>query len=106
MQFLCLLRPTRLEMVTEGPTEDEAAVIGAHFEYLQGLVAQRVMLVVGRTQNNDEKTLGLAIFEAENEPAAQEIVRSDPAVAQGMMSAEVFPYRIALWCDAGPAQDA
>jgi uncharacterized protein len=95
-EFLYVLRPTRLEMVTEGPTEREAASVAAHFAYLQDLTGQGVMRLVGRTQNNDERTIGIAVFRAADEAEARAIMQGDPAVRDGVMSAELFPFRIAL----------
>jgi uncharacterized protein YciI len=39
------------------------------------------MILVGRTQNNDDATIGIAIFEAQDETAARKIMENDPAVA-------------------------
>ena len=70
-QFLYLLKPARLGMVTEGPTQEEAETVSRHFAYLSDLTDKGVMILVGRTQNNDEATIGIAIFEAEDETAAR-----------------------------------
>lgn len=94
--FLYVLRPTRIEMVTEGPTEHEAASVAAHFAYLQELTGQGVMRLVGRTENNDERTIGIAVFQAADVDEAHAIMQADPAVRDGVMSAELFPFRIAL----------
>lgn len=51
---------------------------------------------MGRTQNNDESTIGIAIFEAVDESAARTLMQNDPAVAEGVMTAELFPYQVAL----------
>lgn len=96
MQFLYLLKPTRIEMVTVGPTPEEQAIVGEHFAHLTSLTEQGVMLFVGRTQDNSPRTFGIAVFQAESEEQAQAIMKSDPAVRQGVMHAELFPFRIAL----------
>lgn len=101
-QFLYRIQPTRLGMLTEGQTERESAIIGAHFSYLEGLVDQSVVLMAGRTLNADESTFGIAIFEAESMQAAEAIMHADPAVREGVMRAELFPYRVALWSAQGP----
>ncbi len=90
-------------MVTQEPTEREAAIIDAHFEYLQNLVTQGVVFTAGRTQNAGEQTFGIVILAAESEAKAVELMRNDPAVSSGVMRAELFPYRTALWSSAGPA---
>lgn len=101
-QFLYQVRPTRLAMLTEGPTEQESAILGRHFAYLEQLLAQGVLLMAGRTLTEDARTFGIAILEAESEAAALRWMQDDPAVAEGVMWAELFPYRVALWADAGP----
>jgi len=83
-------------MLTAGPTPEEDAIVGAHFEYLKELAEKGTVLLVGRTQNNDGSTFGLCIFEAGSEEEARGIMNQDPAVARGVMSAQLFPYRIAI----------
>jgi len=95
-QFLYYLRPTRLGMLTEGPTPQEAETVSRHFSYLKDLTEKGVMILMGRTQNNDENTFGIAIFEAEDESAARRIMENDPAVAGGVMHATLYPYKVAL----------
>jgi uncharacterized protein len=95
-EYLYRTTPTRLGMVTEGPTEREREIVGQHFAYLSDLTDKGVMVLVGRTQNNDERTFGIAIFRAESDDAAQRIMENDPAVKNGVMHGELFPYRIAL----------
>src|SRR5262249_29471981 len=95
-QFIYVVRPTRLQMLTEGPTPEEGAVGKRHLEYLEGLAKRGVVLMAGRTQTADDKTFGLVVFRAESEDAARRIADADPAVAHGVMRAEVYPYRIAV----------
>ena len=101
-QFLYLIKPVRTGMLTQGPTEHEAAVVSEHFSHLERLVRDGIVLMAGRTLNADERTFGIVVFLAESEARAQELVTSDPAVKQGVMQAELFPYRIALWSKIGP----
>jgi uncharacterized protein YciI len=95
-QWLYHLVPARMGMVTEGPTPEEAETVSRHFAYLTQLTEQGIMVIVGRTQNNDEHTFGIAIFEAEDESAARQIMMNDPAVQGGVMRATLYPYKIAL----------
>lgn len=104
-QFLYRIQPTRLEMLTEGPTDREAAIIGDHFKYLQQLVTEGVVLMAGRTLNADERTFGIVVLRAASEAQASEIVSGDPAVKHGVMLAELFPYRVALWSNKSPIDD-
>ena len=68
-------------MVTE-PTDDEVAVIAAHFQYLVDLKERGDLILAGRTQEADG-TFGITIFEAADEDAARAIMEGDPAVAAG-----------------------
>jgi len=95
-QFVYVLRATRLGMLTEGPTPEERVVVKGHLEYLEGLAQAGVVLLAGRTQTADEKTFGLVVFQSESDDAARRIADGDPAVARGVMRAEVYPYRIAV----------
>ena len=100
--FLYRIQPTRPEMLTEGLTEHESALVSEHFAYLQGLVARGTVLMAGRTQDTGTRTFGVVVFVAESESAAAEVVANDPAVKHGVMRAELFPFRVALWSPSGP----
>jgi len=95
MQFLYKITPARLGMVTKGPNDQEAAILLQHFNYLKVLTDQGTVLLFGRTQNSDEKTFGLAIFRAESEDEARAIMNNDPAVNEGVMRVELYPYKLA-----------
>ena len=98
-EFIYILRPTRPEMLSKGPTSHESEVVGRHFQYLKGLCDDGIVLTAGRTLTDDERTLGLVIFRAANQEAADSLVAADPAVLEGVMSAEVIPFRVALLSD-------
>ncbi len=95
-QWIYFLKPARLEMVTEAPTPEETQAVSRHFAYLKDLTEKGVAILMGRTQNNDENTLGIVIFKAENESAARMIMENDPAVGAGVMRAVLYPYQITL----------
>jgi uncharacterized protein YciI len=95
-QWIYMLKPTRLEMLTEGSTPEEEEIVSRHFAYLSELTEKGIMILMGRTQNNDESTFGIAIFEAENESAARAIMENDPAVKNDVMTATLYPYKVAL----------
>lgn len=94
-QFIYFLRPKRLEMLTKGPTAEEARVQMEHGNYLEGLAAQGVVMLAGRTTNNDETTVGVVIVHAADQAAAQGIMERDPFVKSGLMSATLFPFGVA-----------
>ena len=96
-QYLYRIRPTRVEMLTDGPTDAEARIVGEHFEYLKALAEAGRLLIAGRTLTADDSTFGIAVFTAASPLAADAVLADDPAVIQGVMRGEVFPFRVALW---------
>lgn len=101
-QFIYRIQPVRIAILTEGPTEQEAAVVSEHFKYLAKLVEVGVVLVAGRTLTKDERTFGIVIFVAPSESEARKLMNDDPAVKQGVMVAELFPFGVLLWSSKGP----
>jgi len=70
--------------------------INEHFAYLKSLNEQGALILAGRTQTSDDKSFGIVIFKTTSEDAARKVMENDPAVKQGVMNAELFPYRVAL----------
>ena len=95
-EFLYKLQLVRGDMLRSGPTDSEQAVVAEHFAYLQDLNAQGVIILVGRTLNTDENTMGLTIFRAESEDTARQMMNGDPAVKKGVMTATLYPFRVIL----------
>ncbi len=94
-QFLYRIQPARPGFLA-APTADETAHVGEHFRYLQDLTRRAVVLLAGRTLNEDPSTFGIVLLEASSKAHAADIMRQDPAVRAGVFSAELFPYHIAL----------
>lgn len=84
-------------MLTEGPTEAEAAAVSSHFAYFSGLVDEGRMLLAGRTTGEAEKTIGIAILSANSLEEAERIASQDPAILANVMVAEVQPFSLALF---------
>jgi len=95
MNFVEIIRPKSLEMVTRGPTDEETSIMKEHADYWKSLTEQGVVLVFGPTLNRDSSTFGMGIFRAESEDTARSIMNDDPAVKRGIMRAELFPCKIA-----------
>lgn len=96
-EYIYVLRVTRPAMLKESPTDEEASVVGRHFHYLKELTEQHIVLMVGRTQTEDERTRGYVVLQAPDDKAARDLMEGDPAVEEGVMSAELFPFKVALW---------
>jgi uncharacterized protein YciI len=75
-------------------TEEELAVWGTHFERLQRLMAEGVMILVGPTLGRINT--GIAVFEAPDEESARRIMDDDPAIASGIATGELRPFYVSL----------
>lgn len=95
-QYIYKLQLTRSDLLTDGPTEQEAAIFEEHVSYLEALAEQSKVLLAGRTQTDEPSGFGIIILNTDTEGEAMNIVRNDPAVKHGVMQAEFFPYRIAV----------
>ncbi len=95
-EFLYKLQLVRGDLLRTGPTSSEQAVVAEHFAYLQSLNARGAIIFVGRTLNTDETTMGLAVFRAESEDAARQIMNDDPAVKKGVMTATLYPFKVLM----------
>ncbi len=92
--FVYRLRPARPEILSVGPTPEEAAVISEHFNYLKRLFEQGIVLHMGRTLTTDAGAWGVVVLKAGSEDAARTLMEHDPGVRHGIHRAELFPYRI------------
>jgi uncharacterized protein YciI len=75
-------------------TEAEQAVWGEHFERLQRLLAEGVLILAGPTLGS--VNTGVAVLEAPDEAAARQLMEEDPAIASGIATGELRPFRVSL----------
>ncbi len=75
-------------------TDEEKRVWDVHFERLERLLAEGVMVLVGPTLG--VVNTGIAIFEAPDEAAARRIMDEDPVITRGYARGELRPFRISL----------
>lgn len=75
-------------------SDQEKEVWRIHFERLQALAREGVMILVGPTLGH--VNTGIAIFEAPDEAAARKIMDGDPTIAGGYARGELRPFRISL----------
>ena len=76
-------------------TAADRAAGDRHLAHIMAAAAAGKLVLAGRTQEPLDQTFGIAIFEAPDGEAARAFMQSDPAVAEGIMTAELHPYRIA-----------
>ncbi|MFT5195302.1 MAG: hypothetical protein ACI85U_002322 [Candidatus Promineifilaceae bacterium] len=86
--YLYKIEPTRPEMLTDGGTQEENAVMGEHFEYLKQKTEDGAIFLAGPSFRTDGSGMGITIFEATNDATAEAFMNSDPAVQNGVMQAE------------------
>ena len=75
-------------------TDDERAVWATHFERLQRLLAEGVLVLAGPTLGS--VNTGVAVIEADDETDARRLMEEDPAIASGIARGELRPFRVAL----------
>jgi len=95
-QFIYILKliPTLLNV--ENWTDRDEEIVDRHFVKLQELLRDGKLVLAGKTSGLDEKTFGIVILEVESEEEAMNIMINDPTVAEGIMTAELYPYEVAL----------
>jgi uncharacterized protein YciI len=92
-EWIYFIHPPREDFAAT-MTQDEMAVWGVHFERLQRLMAEGVIILVGPTLGT--KNTGIAIFEAPDEDAARKLMEEDPAIASGIATGELRPFNVSL----------
>jgi len=92
MQFIYFIRPHK-ENFAETMTEEEGNIMGTHFLYLKELLKSGKLILAGPETTGK---FGIAIIETESENEARDIMMNDPAVKSGIVSPELFPYRVSL----------
>jgi len=90
--FIYVLKPQRLSLVDDASAEEEER-LGEHFEYLQRALEEGMLILAGPCLDGE---FGVVVFRAPTEQAAVEFMEGDPAVKQGLMTAELFPFRVSL----------
>lgn len=77
-------------------TDRENAIVGRHFARLKSATDAGSVIFAGRTNEPLDATFGLVVFEAADAAAAKAFMDADPAVAEGVMTATLHPYVLAL----------
>jgi uncharacterized protein YciI len=92
-EWIYFLHPPRANFAAT-MTEAEKAAWASHFARLEQLLADGVLVLAGPTLG--ETNTGVAIFEAEDEAAAERIMAEDPAITGGFATGELRPFKISL----------
>lgn len=92
-----LIRPIRPDFLATGLDDREKAVMGRHFGYLQKLHGEGKVLFAGRVAEHGPHVFGICVLAAADEAEARALMMADPAIAEGLMSHELVPFRAAFW---------
>lgn len=97
-EFIYVLKLTEKYQDEKNWTEETGKILGEHFNYLKDFYEKGISKMIGRTdlETSNPNMMGLNIFIAESLEAAQEMANNDPAVKNGIMRAEVLPFKIVL----------
>ncbi|MCA1056574.1 YciI family protein [Rossellomorea aquimaris] len=96
MEFIYMLKLIPRLYHEENWTREDETIVADHFSRLKDFKEQGVVILAGRTLNEEENAFGIVVFEVESEAHAEEFMKGDPCVREGIMTAELFPYRVAL----------
>ena len=77
-------------------TKEDNAVLEQHLARFQEATKSGQLVLAGRTQEQGDKTFGIAIFTASDEAAARAFMEADPTVSAGLMTAELHPFAVAF----------
>lgn len=92
-EWIYFIHPPR-EDFAESMTDEEQRVWGEHFERLQRLLADGVLVLAGPTLGR--VNTGIAILNAPDEPTARRLMEEDPVIAGGYARGELRPFRVSL----------
>ncbi len=92
-EWIYFLHPPR-ENFAATITDEERAVWEVHFTRLQQLLADGALILAGPTLGRINT--GVAVFEAPDEAAAQQVMQHDPVIAGGFARGELRPFRVSL----------
>lgn len=96
ISLICIFAIVQLLHADSAWTKEDNAVLDRHFVRFQQAAKSGQLILAGRTSEPGDKTFGIAIFEAPDEDAARKFMQEDPAVAGGLMTAELHPFAVAL----------
>lgn len=74
-------------------TDEESEIVSKHFMYLKDLLEKGILVLAGPETSGK---FGISIYEADSLEHAKELIANDPVVKNGVMTVEVYPYRISL----------
>ena len=78
-------------------TKEDGEIVGRHFRRLKQLHKEGKVILAGRTLNeSDPSQFGVVVLEANSEAEARKLMEEDDAVKEKIMTAQLFPFSVAL----------
>lgn len=77
-------------------TQADEDIAARHFEKLKADHENGLVIMAGRTERTDMTGFGIVVFKAVDSESAQNYMLDDPAVKEGIMTAEVQRYHLAI----------
>ncbi len=96
--FIYHLKLTPKYNIPENWTDETFKVIEEHAKFIDALGRMGILVFAGRTklEPGDENLFGLAVIQAPSLEKAKEIMAGDPAVAQHIQTASIFPFSMGI----------
>jgi uncharacterized protein YciI len=95
-QYVYMLRLLPAYQTEKAWGDKEKMVVGQHYQRLLKAATDGQVILGGRTTEALDKTFGLVVFEAASDEAAKAFMEADPAVKEGLMTATLHPYAVAM----------
>lgn len=90
--FSVKLTPSRTDFVST-ITEEERAIVSAHFQYYSDLLAKKKLIFAGRCHNGH---YGIAFLNTTEIDEANKLITNDPAIQQNVFCYTIDEFSIAL----------
>jgi uncharacterized protein len=96
-QFIYVLKLIPRLLEEKNWTKEDGEIVGRHFRRLRQLHKEGKVILAGRTLNeSDPSQFGVVIFVADSEAEARRMMEADDAVKEKIMTAQLFPFSVAL----------
>jgi len=90
-EFIYVLKLARSRSKELSPADE--AVVEKHFDRLKKALADGKLIFAGPCE---DKAFGVVVFRAQSSEDAEKFMKDDPAVEQGIMTAELHPFHVSL----------
>jgi len=96
--FICQLKLSPFYRNESNWSEATRHIISRHFNHLKQNCDNGKVLLAGRSDLpvSDSDNFGICIFEASSLEEARQFMDSDPSVVDGVMTARLFPFSLAM----------